>query len=236
MRYPGSKRRISNGIIGVIMQNATPDTVYVEPFCGGCNMLTEINLKHRYANDINSYWIAMITSFLGGWRPPTTISKDAYLHIRDNKSLYPPELVGFAGVFCSFGAKWFGGFAVGDHANYALRGLKALTEAAKYLRGVHFTSVSYDEMEIPDRSIVYCDPPYSGVSDCLYCCPKFDHDQFWQWAADLSNRADVVVSEYSAPVDWRSLGSISTTQAMCRDAVTSRVEQLFVHESNWRLK
>jgi DNA adenine methylase len=44
----------------------------------------------------------------------------------------------------------------------------------------------YNELEIPDNSIVYCDPPYEGTTAYR---DDFDH-------------CTVFVSEYNAPPEW----------------------------------
>ena len=37
MKYMGSKSRIANEILPIILKNRKPNQYYVEPFCWGCN-------------------------------------------------------------------------------------------------------------------------------------------------------------------------------------------------------
>ena len=36
-------------------------------------------------------------------------------------------------------------------------------ERLQQLDNVVFSSLSYDDVEIPDNAIIYCDPPYKGT-------------------------------------------------------------------------
>ena len=56
MQYMGSKNRIAKEILPIILKNKTEEQVYVEPFCGGCNMIDKVEGK-RIANDYNEYLI-----------------------------------------------------------------------------------------------------------------------------------------------------------------------------------
>ena len=57
----------------------------------------------------------------------------------------------------------------------------------------------YDELDIPDNSVIYCDPPYEGTLG--YKTGSFDHERFWEWAEKMSERNVVFVSEYSTRSD-----------------------------------
>jgi len=107
----GSKRRIAKDILPIILKNRMPEQFYVEPFCGGCNMIELVEGK-RIANDYNEYvaemWNALINR---NWQPPTEITEEQYNDIKANKEQYPKELVGFTGIAVTFGSTWFGTYA-----------------------------------------------------------------------------------------------------------------------------
>lgn len=42
MKYMGSKRRIANEILQIILKDRTPNQYYVEPLCGGCNVIDKV--------------------------------------------------------------------------------------------------------------------------------------------------------------------------------------------------
>lgn len=65
------------------------------------------------------------------------------------------------------------------------------------------TSLSYDEVTIPDDVIVYCDPPYRWTAE--YAEWNFNHDKFWEYIRKISKTHSVFVSEYSAPSDFRAI-------------------------------
>ena len=58
-----------------------------------------------------------------------------------------------------------------------------------------FENKSYQEVDIPDGFLIYCDPPYKGTMQ--YKSGGFDHDAFYKWALDNKNL--VFISEYSMP-------------------------------------
>ncbi|MBV5283410.1 MAG: DNA adenine methylase [Paludibacter sp.] len=55
----GSKRRIANDILPIILENIQPDQYYVEPFVGGCNMIDKVKHSLKIGADNNQYLIAM---------------------------------------------------------------------------------------------------------------------------------------------------------------------------------
>lgn len=42
MRYMGSKMKISKYILPILTKNLSKGRDYVEPFCGGCNIISEV--------------------------------------------------------------------------------------------------------------------------------------------------------------------------------------------------
>ncbi len=68
-----------------------------------------------------------------------------------------------------------------------LQSLESLTTSFK----------SYEAVEIPNGSVVYCDIPYKGT-DC-YNGADFDHERFYQWAERQS--VPVFISSYDMPRD-----------------------------------
>ena len=85
MKYMGSKRRIAKYILPIILKNRMPEQFYVEPFCGGCNMIELVEGK-RIANDYNEYVVEMWNALVNrNWQPPTEITEEQYNHIKANK-------------------------------------------------------------------------------------------------------------------------------------------------------
>ena len=144
--------------------------------------------------------------------PPTTISKAEYTALRH---VAPSALRCFAGYACSFGGKWFGGYAQdkpeeGRHyAGAGARGLAKILALGKGLANVKFRHGAYQDLVIPPEAVLYCDPPYAGTTPPGEGWP-FDSLAFWDWATRHRTRGvRVYVSEETAPPGWREVFSIA---------------------------
>ena len=73
------------------------------------------------------------------------------------------------------------------------------------LHGVKFTCCEYILLDIPENSIIYCDPPYQNT-DKTFKEKQFNHDKFWQWCRDMAVKGHTVfISEYNAPEDFECI-------------------------------
>lgn len=62
---------------------------------------------------------------------------------------------------------------------------------------VSFNNGDYLSVDIPIGSLVYCDIPYKNTTP--YCKNEvgiFNHDEFYQWVRDNSDKYDIYISEY----------------------------------------
>jgi len=226
MKYMGSKRRIAKDILPIILENRMPDQWYVEPFCGGCNMIELVN-GNRIANDYNEYVAEMWNGLVNkNWQPPTEITEEQYNDIKTNKEQYSKELVGFTGIAVTFGSTWFGTYARNKRGtNYAMEGRSNLMKQVKRLQGTIFTSSSYCDIALPENSIIYCDPPYEGVAAYK---DKFNHIAFWQWCREKTNEGhSVFISEYNAPNDFECIWQSELKTNMNAKYETKPLEKLF---------
>lgn len=204
MKYQGSKRRIAKDILPIILKERKENQFYVEPFMGGCNTLCLVE-GNRIGNDLNYYvsnmWFEMVNK---GWVPPNTINEQEYNHIKNNKNLYPDYLIGFVGIALTFGSTWFGTYARNKRGtNYAMEGRKNLLKQIKQLKGCIFKSTSYNELEIPENSIIYCDPPYKNTTGYK---DTFNHDEFYKWCRKMKEKGHTIfVSEYEMPSDFKEV-------------------------------
>lgn len=212
MKYVGSKQRIAYKILPIILKNRKPNQWYVEPFCGGCNIIDKVS-GNRIANDSNQYLISMWKALQNGWIPPDYVNESTYNDVRKNPQNYDEHFVAFVQFGCSFGAKWNGGFARNikkDTINSDIlnRGIKNYCRQSKInilkqlpkLHGVKFTNVDYSDMIIPLKSVIYCDIPYGST---IKYKDDFDHEKFWQWCRDKVDEGhEVFISEYNAPDDF----------------------------------
>ncbi len=79
---------------------------------------------------------------------------------------------------------------------------KNLENQIDNLKGIVFTSQDYLTLDLPQNSIVYCDPPYQNTTKYTY---KFNHEVFWNWVRKISQDHEVFVSEYAAPDDFEMI-------------------------------
>ncbi len=146
----------------------------------------------------------MWKEILNGW-VPEIISKEKYCEIRDNKNSFPKSLVGWVGFNCSYSGKWFGGFAgqvktkIGTIRDYQDEAIRNILKQSQKLKGVKLISEPYSNLNIPNGSIIYCDPPYEGTTGYG---SEFNHAFFWNWVRQKSKENSVYVSEYNAPDDF----------------------------------
>lgn len=229
MQYLGSKNKIAKQILPLILKDRQPNQYFIDIFCGGCNIIDKVD-GPRFANDNNKYLIEMWRSLQKGWIPPTFLDKDRYNDLRQHQDLYPPALVGFAGFLCSFGGKWFGGYAHNSKGdNYAERGSRCLVKQIKNLQDVIFFNCDYKEFYCPPNSIIYADPPYEGTTKYK---DKFNHKEFWDWCRKKNSQGHkIFISEYNAPDDFKCIMEIPVKTVLDRnsqDKKYQRIERLFV--------
>jgi len=227
MVYMGSKKKIRRQLLPYILRDRKPGQAYVEPFLGGSNMMEIVPGANRIGNDLNYYVIEMWKALQNGWQPPMWVSKEDYMHIRRNKEKYPPQLVGFVGSCCAAFGTWFHGYAQIDGVNFATRGHKVLLQQIQKLTDVKLYCRDYRRLDYPDNSIIYCDPPYDGVSE-YDGVPDFDTDNFWPWAREMSRDHSVYVSEYKAPAYFKSICDIEVSRIFPGKPTTRVTERLFV--------
>lgn len=226
MKYMGSKSRHAKEILPLILQDRTDET-YVEPFAGGCNVIDKVD-GPRIANDINYYLMEMFKAAVDGWEPPDIVSEDAYFKIKQNKDDFPAALVGFVGIGCSYGGKWFGGYARGAGRDYCGESKRNLMKQKDFLAGASFQSGNYADMNIVRGSIVYCDPPYADTTK-YSASTDFNHQDFYDWCEFLvKDGCRVFVSEYSVPDHWECLWEKKVNSSLTQDTGSkTNIEKLF---------
>lgn len=233
MKYMGSKARHAKEILPIILKDRKPGQWYVEPFVGGANVIDKVD-GNRIGSDSHQYLIELWRAVSQGWIPPEHVSESDYHNCSKVRDVNP--YTAFVGFGCSYSGKWFGGYArggdnFGNPRNYASESARNIIKQAKNIRGVQFIHSPYLELEIPNDSIVYCDPPYAGTTK--YATGSFDHNQFWAWCDKrVGDGQKVFVSEYNAPPHWICVWEKKVNNTLTKDTGSKQgVERLFVHES-----
>ena len=237
MKYMGSKRRFAKAIYAKICELSPRNgRAWVEPFAGGMNMICEVPHEDgpRYANDCNKYLIELFKAAIRGEQFPEFVTREQRKFIKANPDKFEAWQVGYAGFICGFCGDFNGGFAgksntkTGTVKNYQDEGARSLIKQAPKLKEVYFYNASYNEIAIPENSVVYCDPPYEGVTGYGF---EFNHIEFWNWVRQISKQHDVFVSEYNAPSDfecvWQSVAKSSLSANGKSGGSKQSVEKLF---------
>lgn len=240
MKYMGSKNRHAKHLLPIILKDRGIDQWYVEPFVGGANMIDKVEGK-RLAGDNNKYLIDFWKATQEGYIPPEHITEEQYFHAKLNKDVDTVFTL-WAGICCSYGGKWFGGY-INDYKenrrgkngvlpNHQRESRNSVIKQIPNLKDVVFLHSSYADLNLKKKCIIYCDPPYEGTTKYK---DEFDHDEFWQWCRDMVIFGHkVFISEYKAPEDFVCIKQIITNTQLgngCNTGNQVKVEKLFIHNS-----
>ena len=235
MRYQGGKSRIATPLAQIL--NATGGACFVSLFCGSCSVESKVTGYDRIIlNDKHKYLIAMLRGVQAGYELPETITEEQYQTIRANKDA-DPVLTGFVGFGCSFGGKWFGGYARNKGGtNYAAQSKRSLLKDMATLGGAEIFCGDYKQVPIPPGAVVYADPPYDNTTG--YNNEKFNSTEFWQAMRLLADTGHTVyISEQTAPPDFVCVWEKPFTRTLDRNKGNQFkvTEKLFTYISPiWR--
>lgn len=206
MVYMGSKNRLAKELLPIITADLQSNQWYVEPFVGGANMIDKVQHPLRLGADSNEYLIALLKYVQAGGELPEHIDKDEYLKVKANPEGYDKCYTGFCGFVCSHNGKFFNGYAGITNTKQGQRNYireKRNNLLKQDLSGIKLECCSFDQLVIPDNSIIYCDPPYQATTGYK---DAFDSAKFWQWCRDKAKEGHkVFISEYSAPDDFKCI-------------------------------
>lgn len=234
MKYMGSKARIAKHILPIILKDRKEGQLYWEPFVGGANMIDKVDGR-RLGSDSNNYLIAFLQAMQRNEALPDGIDLEMYLKVRDNKCDFPDWIVGLIGFCFTYSAKWFGGF-IGNSKDVVCAGrdrigesYRAAEKTKSQVKGVELACHGYEEFEPKEECVIYCDPPYANTTKYK---DSFDHEKFWQWCREMSEKGHkVFISEYAAPDDFFCVWSKEINSSLTKDTGSKKgVERLFVHE------
>lgn len=227
MRYQGGKVRISKKIAPLLGGGGT----LVSLFCGACAIeaLAAENFDEVICNDIQPYIISMFKGLQRGMKLPDNVSEEQWRYTKEHKD-ENPALTGFIGFACSFGGRFFEGYARGNGRNYAMDGKKSLEKVMPNLQKVKFICGDYHDVELPDGCVVYADPPYNGTKK--FQNKEFDTFEFWRYMRQISKDHLVFISELHAPDDFVCVWEKEVTRTIDRnkDNQPKSTEKLFVHK------
>jgi DNA adenine methylase len=199
MQYLGGKSRIAKQLAEVIDRVRKPGQLVWDPFCGGLSMAVALSKNGPvWATDVNAALINMYRAVQGGWDPPTEVRRETYQAAKSLPDTDPMKA--FCGFGCSFGGKWFGGYAAGlngplTYPQLAARNVKRSVACVRRLDCGDFLSVPPQPLD----AVLYLDPHYRGTTSYAGT-PPFDHDLLARRVQAWAQYAPVFVSEYEFPV------------------------------------
>lgn len=229
MQYLGGKARLAKDLTAAIRGEVGGVSIW-EPFCGGLSMSAALAAGGPgLASDTNASLIALYKACRKGWEPPEHVSESEYAAARSLPDEDPRKA--FIGIGCSFGAKWFGGYARGsDGANYAGMARRSLLKKIEATRHWEIEHASFFDVAPRERErefAIYCDPPYANTTRYAGTA-DFDSAAFWgrctAWAA-VNIR--VFVSEFECPVRHRVLWKKPRRIQVSGTQDQVRIERLF---------
>jgi DNA adenine methylase len=181
----------------------------------------------------------MWKSLVGGKKMPLRIEKDFYSDVRDcfngKNDKYTDDIIGWVGYMGSFNGRFFdGGYSghnvVGSNGkarDYITENINNTTKQIPFLQDVEWQSGEYYNIDIPQNSLIYCDPPYKGTKEYQFS-RGFDYDKFYDWCREMSNIGHtVIISEYNMPEDFKCIWCKELTNAMNPTITKKAVEKLF---------
>ena len=250
MKYMGGKYMLKKDISSVMKDNIKPEDVdgYLEPFCGACSVLSIMNQDYDcnasdYHPDLIELWkTVQDNSFV----IPTDMTEELYNTIKDLPS--PSALKAFVGFGCSFGGKYFAGYADkyknDKKEDYLKEVSNSIRKKKDKLKDIHFDCCSYDEWD-PHNMLIYCDPPYQETKYPIKYRTNtkeydiFDNKHFWDVMREWSKDNYVFISETTAPTDFEKIWSKSTHRSASQSDKTRyknksdpfKEECLFIHKS-----
>lgn len=228
MKYMGSKRRIIKHLLPIMLAKRKPNQWWIEPFVGGANVIDKVE-GNRLGADINPYLISALISIRDHVselpKSNKEFTEDNYRQLRDSDDY---RFKGYAGFAYSYSGKWLGGWCrdgLGKR-DYVKESYQNALKQSPLLQGVDFINTDYLSLEIPNNSLIYCDPPYEGTTRYR---DDFNHREFWQWCRDMANKGHTLfVSEYNAPEGFECIWQTEIVSSLTKDTGSKKgIEKLF---------
>lgn len=204
MQYLGGKSKIAKWLCACI-KPARQGRVVWDAFCGGLSISAELSKTGPVlTTDANVALISLYQAVANGWDPPAAVTEEQYKAGRALPDTDPMKA--FLGFGCSFGGKWFGGFARNKenrgyaHAarNSLLEDVGAITRSGGVIAFCDFLEKE-PSAEDAEGTLLYLDPPYQGTTG-YGATGNFDYVKFYERVRGWAEFTDVFVSEYALPV------------------------------------
>ena len=229
MKYMGSKNRIAKEILPIMLEKRESRT-WVEPFVGGANMIDKVQGK-RIGADINPYLIDALIAIrdyvIDLPKNNKEFTEENYKELRKNDNY---KYKGYAGFAFSYSGKWLGGWCRDglNKRDYVNESYKNAINQSPLLQDVILVNESYLDLQIPENSLIYCDPPYEGTTKYK---DGFNHTEFWDWCRQKAKEGHIIfVSEYNAPNDFKCVWEKKIFSSLTKNTGSKvATERLFLY-------
>lgn len=218
MVYQGSKDKLAKFLTPIIEKFIVDNNIdtYIEPFCGGANMIDKINCANRYGYDYNDNVITLLKYAQQDNSlsiAPNECTFEHYREVRDaynhkDYSRFSKEYISLIGYMASYGGRFFdGGYgrdSKGGRSIYTER-LANFKKQSPNLTGIIFECKSFDTINPSDYNncLFYLDPPYKNTKK--YAKQSIDYEYFYKWCKDLAKNNIVLISEFDMPKEFECI-------------------------------
>lgn len=241
MNYMGSKRRIVKDILPIMLDDMNNCSAFVDAFCGGCHVIENVPSSYRrIANDLNNYLITMWSMFVNtNLEFPFIISRESYNFYRNifkkrgfncKNTTSDDAMIGWVGYMASFNGRFFdGGYSGHDvkGRNYVSEQIRNILSQKDKLKSVEWNTGDYSDLEIPPKSLIYCDIPYKNTKQYLVS-KDFDYKRFYEWCRKKKKEGHTVyVSEYDMPDDFQIVYRKNIKVSLSTKSAKISTEKLF---------
>jgi DNA adenine methylase len=209
-RYFGAKSKLAREIVSFILSYFDTDEydAIIDCFCGTGSISIQFKKqsdKIVMASDKLKCMITTLQAVQNGYIPPSTTTKAEYDKVRfedDN------PLKSFLHILCNRSGRIAEREFHEAMERELLKMPRKTFKRAIDLQGIQFYECDYKDWTYVKGALIYCDPPYINN---FKTWPKnykgFDHKEFWEWCRIMSANNIVIISEYSAPSDFKEIWS-----------------------------
>jgi DNA adenine methylase len=235
VQYMGGKATIAKELAAAMLSITPNRERYLEPFVGGAWVLAQMapQFGESSAGDLMPDVVMLWQAVQSGWTPPSVMTRAEWDQLRFES---PSALRAFAGFGCSFGGRFFRGYARHDprpgRSPAATASANEIERKREPLANTTFRTVDYASWDVVPGTVVYCDPPYPSTEPYAQM-PVWDAARFWGTAGSWADSgATVFVSSYLAPsAAWQCVWHKEKRVTLNRHANGSHaIERLFMRD------
>ena len=231
MKYMGSKNRIYQYILPIILRHRKKGQIFYDVCCGGGNIIDKIK-NPRIGIDVDEYVIEALKLIRDNPERLPKNNKETNEQIYEQmKTSSDKAMKGYYGYALSYGGKWFGGWCrdSADKRDYIFEAYKNALWQSRKTQGAEFIHMNLFDLKPKPDSVLYVDPPYKGTTG--YRIEGFDYEKFWDWVDCISDINLVFISEYQAPDNFKKVWSTEICSSLTQDTgLKKATEYLFVRK------